>query len=132
MMLDPAPRMLNGSTRRLGCPNDRDVVGGLARNHLGGRLRPVGEHDLERWLNRLVPERDPLYTHTTEGDDDMPAHVKAALTTTSLSIPIENGKLVWLDEVNGQPVTLHDEPPSSTSKRFIAWLFRILPMDSQL
>src|SRR5947199_9748947 len=49
--------------------------------------------DLEAWLNRLVPERDPLYTHTTEGPDDMPSHVKAALTATSLSIPILDGEL---------------------------------------
>lgn len=49
--------------------------------------------DLERWLNRLVPENDPLYTHTLEGPDDMPAHIKAALTACSLSIPIINGRL---------------------------------------
>lgn len=51
------------------------------------------QYDLENWLNRLVPERDPLYTHTLEGDDDMPAHIKAAITATSLSIPIINGAL---------------------------------------
>ena len=50
--------------------------------------------DLERWLARLVPEDDPLYTHTQEGSDDMPAHVKAALTATTVSIPIEAGKLL--------------------------------------
>jgi secondary thiamine-phosphate synthase enzyme len=49
---------------------------------------PSAKRDLERWLNRLVPERDTLYTHTSEGDDDMPAHVKAALTATSLVIPV--------------------------------------------
>lgn len=54
---------------------------------------PSAQHDLENWLNRLVPERDPLYTHTLEGDDDMPAHIKSTLTATSLSIPILNGKL---------------------------------------
>lgn len=54
---------------------------------------PSAQHDLERWLNRLVPERDPLYTHTLEGDDDMPAHIKAALTATSISIPIMDGRL---------------------------------------
>ena len=54
---------------------------------------PSAKRDLERWLNRLVPENDPLYTHDSEGPDDMPAHIKAALTTTSLSIPIENGDL---------------------------------------
>jgi secondary thiamine-phosphate synthase enzyme len=54
---------------------------------------PSARHDLERWLNRLVPERDPLYTHTAEGDDDMPSHIKAILTSTSLSIPVEAGRL---------------------------------------
>ncbi len=50
--------------------------------------------DLENWLNRLVPENDPLYTHTTEGGDDMPAHIKAALTATQLSIPYRDGCLL--------------------------------------
>lgn len=54
---------------------------------------PSARRDLEHWLNRLVPERDPLYTHTLEGPDDMPAHIKAALTATSLSIPIVDGAL---------------------------------------
>ena len=55
---------------------------------------PSARRDLERWLARLVPEGDPLYTHTQEGPDDMPAHVRAALTATSLSIPIDRGRLV--------------------------------------
>ena len=54
---------------------------------------PSARDDLERWLNRLVPENDSLYTHTLEGPDDMPAHIKAALTATSLSIPFASGKL---------------------------------------
>jgi secondary thiamine-phosphate synthase enzyme len=54
---------------------------------------PSARRDLERWLARLVPEDDPLYTHTLEGPDDMPAHVKAALTATSLSIPVVAGRL---------------------------------------
>jgi secondary thiamine-phosphate synthase enzyme len=54
---------------------------------------PSAQHDLEAWLNRLVPERDSLYTHTLEGDDDMPAHIKAALTASSLSIPVIEGAL---------------------------------------
>ncbi len=49
---------------------------------------PSARRDLERWFNRLVAEDDPLYTHTAEGPDDMPAHIKAALTATTLSIPI--------------------------------------------
>jgi secondary thiamine-phosphate synthase enzyme len=54
---------------------------------------PSARHDLEAWLNRLVPEGDPLYTHTAEGPDDMPSHIKAILTQVSLSIPIVNGRL---------------------------------------
>ena len=49
--------------------------------------------DLERWLDRLVPEGDSLYTHTAEGPDDMPAHIKASLTATSVSIPVIDGQL---------------------------------------
>ncbi len=54
---------------------------------------PSARRDLEAWLNRLVPERDALYTHTSEGPDDMPSHIKAALTSTTLSIPIVSGQL---------------------------------------
>jgi secondary thiamine-phosphate synthase enzyme len=49
--------------------------------------------DLEAWLDRLVPEEDALYTHRSEGPDDMPAHIKAALTAVSLSIPIAGSEL---------------------------------------
>lgn len=54
---------------------------------------PSARKDLERWLKRLVPERDQLFTHTAEGPDDMPSHIKAALTQTSLVIPITEGSL---------------------------------------
>lgn len=49
--------------------------------------------DLESIFNELVPENLPFLEHTTEGPDDMPAHVKSALTGVSLTIPIANGKL---------------------------------------
>jgi secondary thiamine-phosphate synthase enzyme len=55
---------------------------------------PSARRDLERWLNRLVPDGDPFYTHDAEGPDDMPAHVKSALTCVSLTIPIAEGRLV--------------------------------------
>ena len=55
---------------------------------------PAVQRDLENWLNRLVRELDPIYTHTEEGPDDMPAHIKGALTNTSLSIPMVKGRLV--------------------------------------
>ncbi|HRP62038.1 MAG TPA: secondary thiamine-phosphate synthase enzyme YjbQ [Phycisphaerales bacterium] len=54
---------------------------------------PSARRDLEAWLNRLVPENDTLYTHKDEGPDDMPSHIKAMLTATSLSIPLVNGEL---------------------------------------
>jgi secondary thiamine-phosphate synthase enzyme len=49
--------------------------------------------DLERFFARLVPDGDPLFAHTCEGDDDMPAHVRAALTSVNLSIPVSGGRL---------------------------------------
>lgn len=55
---------------------------------------PSAREDLENWLNRLVPENDPLYTHIHEGADDMPAHIKAMLTATQLSVPFEKGRLL--------------------------------------
>jgi secondary thiamine-phosphate synthase enzyme len=58
---------------------------------------PTAKQDLERWLNRLVPEGDPIYRHDAEGPDDMPAHIKAALTATSLAVPIVQGKLALGD-----------------------------------
>ncbi len=54
---------------------------------------PSARKDLEGAFDRLAPEDDPHYTHTTEGPDDMPAHIKAALTHTSESIPILSGRL---------------------------------------
>lgn len=53
---------------------------------------PAVQTDLERFLSRLVPEGDPLYEHVLEGDDDMPAHVRAALTQTHLAIPVVEGE----------------------------------------
>lgn len=55
---------------------------------------PSARRDLERWLNRLVPEDDALYSHRNEGPDDMPGHIKAALTAVTLSVPISDGRLV--------------------------------------
>ena len=54
---------------------------------------PSAARDLERWFERLVVEEDPLYTHTAEGSDDMPAHIRSALTDTSVAIPILEGRL---------------------------------------
>jgi secondary thiamine-phosphate synthase enzyme len=53
---------------------------------------PEVRRDLERFFTRLVPPGDPLFHHTSEGPDDMPAHVRTALTSTSLSIPVTGGR----------------------------------------
>ncbi len=55
---------------------------------------PSARQDLVAWLNRLVPEGDPHFTHTHEGADDMPSHIKMALTRTSESIPFSDGQLM--------------------------------------
>ncbi len=52
---------------------------------------PQVQADLEAFLRRLVPEGDPLFRHVAEGPDDMPAHVRAALTATTLSLPVRRG-----------------------------------------
>jgi secondary thiamine-phosphate synthase enzyme len=51
------------------------------------------QRDLERFFSRLVPDGDPLFRHDAEGPDDMPAHVRSALTATQLAIPVTNGAL---------------------------------------
>jgi secondary thiamine-phosphate synthase enzyme len=52
------------------------------------------QKDLESFFSRLVKDGDSLFVHTIEGDDDMPAHIRTALTQTNLSIPIKNKKLL--------------------------------------
>ena len=54
---------------------------------------PTVRMDFETWFNKTVEENDPNYTHTDEGADDMPAHLKTALLDTSLMIPIKDGQL---------------------------------------
>jgi secondary thiamine-phosphate synthase enzyme len=75
---------------------------------------PSARRDLEQWLNRLVKEHDPHFTHTAEGPDDMPSHIKAALTATSVAIPIMDGTLalgtwqgIYLWEHRKRPHTRH-------------------------
>ncbi|HEY3760671.1 MAG TPA: secondary thiamine-phosphate synthase enzyme YjbQ [Verrucomicrobiae bacterium] len=54
---------------------------------------PDVRKDLEAFFKRLVPDGDSIFIHTTEGEDDMPAHVRTALTTVNLSIPLHNGQM---------------------------------------
>jgi secondary thiamine-phosphate synthase enzyme len=55
---------------------------------------PSARRDLEAWLDRLVPENDPLFEHTLEGPDDMPSHIKMALTRSSETVPFSGGRLL--------------------------------------
>lgn len=86
----------------------RDIVGrcgmaqGLAVLHLQHtsaslliqeNADPDVRADLDRFFARLVPDGDPAFVHTAEGDDDMPAHVRTALTSVSLSVPFARGTL---------------------------------------
>lgn len=54
---------------------------------------PDVQTDLDRWLSRLVRDGDPIFEHTAEGPDDMPAHVRAALGQTHLSVPVVGGRM---------------------------------------
>jgi len=55
---------------------------------------PSARRDLEAWLDRLVPEDDPHFEHTLEGPDDMPSHIKMALTRTSETVPFASGRML--------------------------------------
>ena len=75
--------------------------------------------DLEAFFNRLVPDGDSLFTHTVEGPDDMPAHVRTALTQTHLSSPLLDGKAAlgqW------QGVFLYEHRHVASSRRVILHL----------
>lgn len=54
---------------------------------------PSAARDILRWFERLAPDGDPRYTHTAEGKDDMPSHLRAAVTRTSETIPVTEGEL---------------------------------------
>ena len=103
LQLDPAGTGLHEITDRVAgvvaAAGVRDGLCTLFLRHTSASLTiqenadPSARRDLESWLNRLVPERDELFAHTVEGPDDMPSHVKTALTATSLSIPVIEGRL---------------------------------------
>ena len=54
---------------------------------------PTAREDLERWFERAAPDGDPVYRHDAEGPDDMPSHIRTALTATSETIPVVDGRL---------------------------------------
>lgn len=55
---------------------------------------PTVRHDLETFMAKVAPDGDPMFRHTLEGPDDMPAHIRTVLTQTGLSIPVSNGRCV--------------------------------------
>jgi len=75
---------------------------------------PTARRDLERWLDRTVLDDDPSWTHTAEGPDDMPSHVRSMLTDVSLSIPIAAGELT-LGTWQGIYVCEHRASPRTRS-----------------
>ncbi|MCF8227467.1 MAG: secondary thiamine-phosphate synthase enzyme YjbQ [Bacteroidales bacterium] len=81
---------------------------------------PSVRDDFETILNKIVPENDPDYTHTAEGPDDMPAHIKTSLMDYSVSIPISNGRLnlgTW------QGIYLCEFRKHGGSRKFVATIY---------
>lgn len=104
LKLKPYPRGFHLITQEVlvQLPELRDIQVGLLHlfiQHTSASLSinenadPTVRGDFERFINRLVPENEPYYQHTLEGADDMPAHLKAGLLGSSLSIPIQQGEL---------------------------------------
>jgi secondary thiamine-phosphate synthase enzyme len=102
--LEPRPRGFHLVTRDVvdELPELRSVDVGLlhllirhtsASLALNENASPDVRRDFESWFDQAVPERAPYWTHTSEGPDDMPSHVKAALLGPSLTLPISNGRL---------------------------------------
>jgi secondary thiamine-phosphate synthase enzyme len=104
LTLDPKPRGFHLVTDavREAMPELRDLRAGILHvfiRHTSASLTinenaaPAVRGDLERHFDAMVPEDQPYYQHTIEGSDDMPAHIKASMLDTSLSIPVQDGAL---------------------------------------
>jgi secondary thiamine-phosphate synthase enzyme len=102
--LEPRPRGFHLVTREVldALPELRELRIGLAHlllQHTSASLTlnenasPDVRRDFESWFDDAVPEDAPIWTHTLEGSDDMPAHIKASLLGPSLSLPIRDGRL---------------------------------------
>ena len=102
--LDPRPRGFHLITREVvgALPELRELRAGLlhlfirhtsASLTLNENASPDVRRDFESWFDEAVPERAPYWTHTAEGPDDMPAHVKASLLGPALSLPVSAGRL---------------------------------------
>ena len=81
---------------------------------------PTARRDLEAFLDRLVPPNEPYFRHTTEGPDDMPSHIKCALTDVSLTMPVAGGNLAlgtW------QGIYLWEHRDGTPSRRIVVSVF---------
>jgi len=103
LTLAPKPRGFHLVTEEVldELPEIRDVQVGILHvflQHTSASLTinenaaPAVRSDMERHFNEMVPENQPYYQHTVEGPDDMPAHIKASMLDTSLSVPVRNGE----------------------------------------
>ncbi len=103
-VLDPRPRGFHLVTAEVvgAVPELESVAIGLAHlfiQHTSASLTinenasPDVRRDFDSWFDTAVPERAPMWTHTLEGPDDMPAHIKSSLLGPTLSIPISDGRL---------------------------------------
>ena len=104
LTLEPRARGFHLITQEvlLALPELRDVRVGLlhlllrhtsASLTLNENASPDVRRDFETWFNHAVPERGELWTHTLEGPDDMPAHIKASLLGSTLTLPLADGRL---------------------------------------
>jgi secondary thiamine-phosphate synthase enzyme len=87
---------------------------------LSENASPEVRRDFESWFNQAVPEGAPYWTHTLEGEDDMPAHIKAALLGPSLILPISGGRLA-LGTWQGIYLCEHRDRGGSRSLVATAW-----------
>lgn len=106
LTLDPKPRGFHLVTEQVldALPEIGEVQAGLLHvfiQHTSASLTinesasPAVQGDMERHFNEMVPEDQPYYEHTLEGSDDMPAHIKASMLDTSLSVPVQEGRLAF-------------------------------------
>jgi secondary thiamine-phosphate synthase enzyme len=104
LRLRPRPRGFHLVTREIvdALPELGELRVGLAHLHLlhtsasltlNENASPDVRHDFATWFDRAVPDGAPFWTHTTEGPDDMPAHVKSSLLGFSLTLPVQDGGL---------------------------------------
>jgi len=81
---------------------------------------PSARHDLQMWIQKLAPEGDPDYTHTAEGPDDMPSHLRAAVTRTCENLPVTDGRLD-LGQWQGLFIFEHRNRPHHRSLSVRVW-----------